>query len=152
MVAKTFTGARAIVKVDNEVVGMFDSVNYTVNVSAEPIFTLGRFSAAEIVPTAYEAVQANCSGFRIINQGVHVLPKMPKLQDLLNLEGVTLAIEDRQGKAEGSIFEMTNCVPVSYSGGVNGKATSRIQITYLGIKATDESGDQNESAGATNLP
>jgi hypothetical protein len=44
-----------------------------------------------------------------------------------------------------------NCVPISYSTGASAKATSRIQITYLGTHATDESGDQDE-AGAVSFP
>ena len=150
MAAKTMVGARAVVKVDNVIVGLFDSCSYSVNVGTEDIFILGRYSAAEIAPTSYETVTLNCSGFRIVGQGAHVLPKMPKLQDLLNLEYVSISIEDRQS---GSLIcNVTNCVPVSHSGGYQAKATSRIQVTYKGIKANDESGSQDESAGAANLP
>jgi hypothetical protein len=149
MVAKTMTGARAIVYVDNVAVGLFDSVNYSVNVGAEPIHTLGKFGPQEIVPNSVEAVSVNCSGFRIINQGGHILPKFPKLQDLLNLEAVKLDVVDRQSGS--TVMTVVGCVPVSYSTGYQAKGTSRIQVSYMGTKATDESGDQNE-AGAVELP
>ena len=150
--AKVFTGSRAKVYVDNVLVGVFDSCSYAVNVGAEPIFLLGRFSAAEIAPTSYEAVTVNCSGFRLIGNGGHVLPKMPKLQDLLNLEGITLSVVDRQGAAGNEpIMVVQNCIPVNYSTGANAKATSRIQISYLGTHAYDESGAQDEG-DAVNLP
>lgn len=151
--AKVFTGARAKVYVDDKLVGIFDSCTYAVNVGAEPVHTLGKFSAQEITPTSYEAVSVNCSGFRIIGNGGHVLPKMPKLMDLLQLETVTLAMIDRQEKdpKKALIMNVQNCIPVSYSTGANAKATSRIQITYLGTHASDETGAQDEG-GAVTLP
>lgn len=148
--AKTMTGARAIVSVDGVIVGLFDSAQYSVNVGTEDIFILGRYSAAEITPTSYEVVTLNCSGFRLVGNGGHILPKMPKLQDLLNLEYVSVSLEDRQSGE--NIMIVSDCVPVSYGTGYNAKATSRISVTYRGIKASDESGSQDESAGAVNLP
>ena len=150
--AKVFTGARAKVYVDNVLVGIFDSCSYTVNVGAEAVHILGRYGAAEIVQTSYEAVSVNCSGFRIIGQGAHILPKFPKLQDLLNLETVTLAMIDREADANSDpVMTVQNCLPINYSTGVNAKATSRLQVTYLGTHISDESGDQSEG-GAVSLP
>lgn len=150
--AKVFTGARAKVYVDNVLVGIFDSCTYAVNIGAEAIHILGRYSPAEITQTSYEAVTANCSGFRIIGNGGHVLPKVPKLQDLLNLETITLAMVDRQSQAnDPPAMIVQNCIPINYSTGANAKATSRVQITYLGTHASDESGAQDEG-GAVNLP
>jgi hypothetical protein len=150
--AKTMVGARAKVYVDNVLVGIFDSVDYTVNIGTEGIFLLGRYSAAEIVPTSYEIVTANCSGFRLIGNGAHVLPKMPKLQDLLNLETVTLAITDRQSPANAQpILTVMNCIPSTHGTGYSAKSTSRLRVTYQGISASDESGAQDEG-DAVNLP
>lgn len=149
--AKVFTGARAKVYVDDVLVGLFDSVTYAINIGAEPIHLLGRFSPDEITPTSYEAVTVNCSGFRLIGNGGHVLPKFPKLQDLLNLDTITLAIIDRQSTDNVPIMTVQNCIPISYSTGVNAKATSRIQITYLGTHHFDEDGEQSEG-DAVSLP
>lgn len=157
--AKVFTGARAKVYVDNVLVGIFDSCSYAVNIGAEPVHILGRYSPAEITQTSYEAVTVNCSGFRVIGNGGHVLPKVPKLQDLLQFEYITLALLDRQGaNTEGGtnpnnepVMTVQNCVPINYSTGANAKATSRVQVTYLGTHASDESGAQDEGDGV-NLP
>ena len=149
--AKVFTGARAKVYVDNVLVGVFDSCTYAINIGAEPIHILGRYSPAEITQTSYEAVTVNCSGFRVIGNGGHILPKVPKLQDLLQFEYVTLAMVDRQSEDNTPILTVQNCIPINYSTGANGKATSRIQVTYLGTHASDESGDQDEG-DAVNLP
>lgn len=146
---KTLTGGRAVVSVEGQIVGLFESCTYGPNLGAEAIHTLGRFGPQEIVVNSAEAITLRCSGFRIIDQGAHVLPKFPKLQDLLNLGTVSLSIRDRQsGKL---IANALGCVPISYDTGVNARATSRMNVTYLATKLTDESGDQEEG-GAVNLP
>lgn len=146
----TMTGARAKVKVNGQYVGVFDSCQYGANIGTEPIHTLGRYSPAEISVTSYEAVQVSCSGFRIIGQGVHVLPAAPKLQDLLNLETIQLEVEDRQS---GEIIAIVkNCVPSSWSEAQQAKGTTRFNISYIGTVLSSESGDQEESANASNLP
>jgi hypothetical protein len=148
--AKTLTGARAVVSINTSVVGLFESCTYGVNIATEPIHLLGKFGPDEIVPTSYEAVTINCTGFRVVGNGVHMLPKMPKLDDLLTLGPVSISIKDRQ--TQKLIMNAIGCVPTSYSTGVNARATSRIQITYVGLKVTDESGDQVEADGSTGLP
>jgi len=149
---KIFNGPRAKVYVDNQLVGLFDSCNYAVAHGTEAQYILGRFSAAEITLTSYEPVTVNCSGFRIIGHGGHKLPAVPKLQDLLNLEGVTLTIVDRQGGSDRPVMSVIGCIPANYATGANAKQSSRIQVTYIGLRHSDEEGDQDESAGATDLP
>jgi len=151
--SKIFTGARAKVFVDNVLVAIYDNCSYQVQVGVQPAFLLGRYSAAEITQTSYEVVSVNCSGFRIIGNGGHVLPKFPKLQDLLNLQYITLTMTDRQAGASAKpILTVENCVPVSYGTGASAKSNSRINISYLGTVASDEDGNNTESAGAVNLP
>lgn len=150
MSGKTMTGARAKVRVDGEIVGVFDSCQYGANVGTEAAHILGRYSADEIIITSYEAVQVACSGFRIVDQGVHTLPAAPKIQDLLNFETVQLEVEDR--KTGKNIMIVKNCVPTNWSEAQQAKGTTRFNITYLGISLSDEDGDQDESDGATSLP
>jgi hypothetical protein len=145
------TGARAKIKVAGNYVGIFEACSYGANLGTEPVHTLGRYSPNEITITSYEAVQVQCSGFRIVDQGVHVLPAAPKLQDLLNFESVQLEVEDRQtGKM---IAIVKNCVPSNWSEQQNAKGTTRFNITYIGTTYSDEtSQDEVESAGASELP
>lgn len=140
--SKVLTGGRAVVSIDNNIVGIFESCTYGANVGVEPIHILGRFGPVEITPTTYEAVNITCAGFRVIDSGAHALPKFPKLQDLLDLGPVTISVKDRQtGK---SIMTATGCIPTTYSTGVNARATSRISVSYVGLKVSDEAGDQAE--------
>jgi hypothetical protein len=150
MSQSTMTGARAIVKVDGRAVGVFDSCQYGANIGNEPVHTLGRYSSNEIAITSYEAIQVGCSGFRVINNGVHTLPKAPKLQDLLNFTRVQLVIEDRQ--TAKIIMKVENCVPTSWSEAQNAKGTTKFNITYTGTVLSDETDTQVEERSATNLP
>lgn len=150
MPSKVVTGARAKVYVNNQLVGIYENANYNMNIGVEPIHLLGRYSPDEITPTSYEAVTISCAGFRVIGQGPHVLPAVPKLQDLLTLEGVTLAIVDRQ--TGQTMLTAIGCVANSYNGSHSARATSRVTINYTGLRLADESGAQDEGAGAVNLP
>ena len=145
--AKTFTGARAIVKVTDvngkaQIVGVFDSCTWAVNHGLEPLHMLGRYNPQEIAINSYEAVTVNCSGFRLIDNGPHVGARVPKLEDLLNFQTVDLSITDRQSGS--TLLIVSDCVPINYSTQINARATSRIQITYTGIVAADESGAQED--------
>lgn len=143
-------GSRAKVYVDDVLVGIFESCQRGVNIGAEPLHTLGRYSANEIAVNSYEAVQVNCSGFRIIGQGVHVLPKAPQLQDLLNLERVKLDVVDRQSGER--TMTVVGCVPINWGEADQAKATTRLNVTYIGLVLSDEEGDQDESPGASTFP
>lgn len=148
--SKVLTGPRAVVSVDGKIVGIFESCTYGANIGTEPAHILGKHGPDEITITSYEAVSINCSGFRVVDNGVHALPKFPKIQDLINLGPVTITVKDRQTRK--MIMTATGCVPTSYNTGVNARATSRVSITYIGTKIVDESGDQSEGAEATSLP
>ena len=143
-------GARAKVFVNNQLVGIYETCTYNMNIGTEPIHLLGRYSPDEITPTSYEAVTVSCSGFRVVGQGPHVLPAVPKLQDLIALEGVTLTVVDRQTGL--AILTAIGCVANSYNGNHNARATSRVTVNYTGLRISDESGAQDESAGAVSLP
>ena len=147
MVQNTMTGSRAIIKVDGETVGIFDSCQYGAAIGTEAIHTLGRHSANEIAITSYEAVQVSCSGFRVIGQGVHTLPNAPKLSDLLKFTRVQITIEDRQTGA--LIMKVTECVPNNWSESQQAKGATRLNISYLGLVLSDEDGDQGEAEAVT---
>lgn len=147
--AKVMTGSRGKLFIDGTLCGVFESISYSSNLEVEPVYVLGSAIPKEFTPLAFSPVQINCSGFRLIDQGPHVSAKFPKLQDFLTISGVTIEVIDRQtGKL---VLKAKDCVPTSNSGGYNNRATSRIQVSYVGVAAIDESGDQAEIDG-TELP
>lgn len=148
--SKVVTGARAKVYIDNVLVGIFESCTVSNSTGVEAIHLLGRYTPDEIAITSKEAVNVSCSGFRIVGQGKHVLPKVPKIQDLLGFEPFTMTIVDRQ---TGETMEtILGVVPTTDNTNYNAKATSRVNINYIGIRASDESGAQDEGTGAVSLP
>lgn len=148
--SKTVTGSRAKVFVDNQLVGIFESCTVANSTGTEAIHILGRYTPDEIAITSKEAVNVTCAGFRVVGNGKHVLPKVPKVQDLMGFSPFTITVVDRQ---TGQTMEtILGCVPSSDNTNYNAKATSRVNITYLGIRASDESGAQDEGTGATSLP
>lgn len=151
MAAKTFSGARAIVKIDNVPVAIAENYSYTVSTPQEPIFVLGKMDAVEILSNSYEAVPVTLSGVRVIGTGPHTAAggKVLKLQDLISSEEVTITIEDRQGQAGSSpVVTFIGCKSTGYSTGVGAKGSQRVNINYLGRIAYDESGEQAETGTA----
>jgi len=148
--SKVLVGSRAKIFIDQVLVGIFESCNWNQNFGNEAIHILGRFSPDEIVITSAEAIPVNCSGFRVVGNGVHTLPKVPKIQDLMNLEDMILQVIDRQ--TGETIFSCLGVKAVGSSGGVQARATSRVTINYMGTRMQDEDGAQDESAGAASLP
>lgn len=147
--SKTVTGGRAKVFVDGVLVGIFDSCTTSKNFGIETIHTLGKYGPQENVYTSVEAVNVSCTGFRVVGSGVHTLPKVPKVQDLLNFNPFTITVVDRQtGK---TIRTIQDCTPSNDNDNFNAKATSKVSVNYIGILAFDESGDQGEG-GSTTFP
>jgi len=149
----TITGARALVYVKNQLVGIFESCTVANTLSTEPIHLLGRYTPAEIAITAKEAVNVTCSGFRVAGNGINVLPAVPLVQDLLNFEPFTIAVIDRQNTSPNPVPLETiqNCVPTSDNTNYNAKATSRVNITYIGTISSNEAGAQSESGVVPDL-
>jgi len=147
MAGKVLVGARAKVYVNNNLVGIFESCTYNRSYGTEAIHLLGRYSPDEIAITSAEQVTLQCSGFRVVGNGVHVLPAVPKVQDLLNFEALTITVVDRQ--TNQTIMTVIGCVPNGDNGGVNAKATSRVSVSYVGTIMSDESGDDGEGDGVS---
>ena len=116
----------------------------------EAIHILGRYTPDEIAITSREAVNVTCAGFRVVGNGKTVLPKVPKVQDLLQFQPFTITVVDRQTGA--TMETILGCVPSSDNTNYNAKATSRVNITYIGIRGSDEAGAQDEGTGAAQLP
>jgi hypothetical protein len=147
--SKIVNGARAKILVDDVVVGIFDSVSFSVNLGNEDVFILGSHRSQETSITSYEPIPVQCSAFRIVNEGVHKLPKFPKLQDLLNLGTIKLDIVDRE---TGVVTEtIMQCTPIAYSGGHNAKVNSRTQISYKGLYMQVD-GEAQAEVNAVTLP
>jgi hypothetical protein len=145
---KVITGARAIVSVNGNIVGIFESCTVANSLGTEPIFILGRHSPDEIAITSSEAVNVTCSGFRVLGAGVHTLPAVPLVQDLLLFDPFTITVVDRS--TQEVLETILGCVPSSNNTNYNAKATSKVNITYIGIISYNE--DANDNDPGNSLP
>lgn len=161
MASKTMTGARAKLYVidpntgRNEVVGIFNNVSYGLTYDAQPIYILGRHSPAEIVYTAQEPVRVTATGWRVVRSGAHKAAGVPNLKDLLKHEYLTLVVQDRQTEADGknpNVATIRSVRPISYDTTIANRNPSEITCTFMGLLVDDESTENSEAPGATDLP
>jgi len=154
--SRVITGGRSVVSIDNgsgpQVIGIFDSCTVSESISSEDIHILGRYSPDEITLTAYNAVNVQCSGFRVYGYGVKALGQFPTLNQLLGLGPVTISIGDRENPTGPSMATIINCLPDTNSNSFQSRATSKINITYKGTFMTDESAPNDAESGAVSLP
>lgn len=156
-----FSGARAKVGMYNpqtgltQIIGSFSNVSYSWMYSTQSAPILGRFTVAEIDYVDAQEVTVTASGWRSIGHGPHVVAGLPKLQELLTADYITLVVLDRQAEVTGGqprVFRLDNVRTVGYSTGSAVKQLSEITVTFIGITASDESVTNAEDATATQLP
>lgn len=142
-------GARAQVIIGNKIIGMFNSISYSVGYDAPDVFILGRFSAAAIEYTAAEPVSGSLSGWRVVGAGAHAGAGLPRVQDLMNADYITLAVLDRQTNKRIAVIKSARLLGAS--SGQSARQLSELSIPFKGILMDDESGENNEGAGAGDL-
>ena len=76
----TMHGSRALLSINGVAVGIFANCSYGVRYDANPVFILGRFNPAEIALTGQEAIEVQCSGFRVVDNGPYKVASVPKLR------------------------------------------------------------------------
>ena len=154
---KIMSGARAKVFLTKpgqppQLVGIFSSLSYGVTYDVQPVYTLGAYAARELDYTAMEPVSISASGWRVIGQGPHRQALVPKLEELLRHEYLTLTVVDRQTGETIATIEQVR--PSSYQTPIASRQLTEQSFSLMGILCSDESGAQsvNEDGTATNLP
>lgn len=159
--SKVLHGARAVLWVANTPVGLFNNVSYGVTYDVSPVYILGRASAAELAYVGMEVIEISASGFRILGVGPYaVMDKatgaalVPKLQDILNYQDLTVSLHDRleTDPDKGNIMTVTNVKPRGFSTSVGARGLQEMTVTLVGLLLSDESGSNAEPASSANLP
>lgn len=143
-------GARAQMVVDGKIVGIFSTCSYGMAYDLATINILGRFGPAELVYTGQEAVNVNVSGFRVVGHGPHVDGHMPRVQDLLTAGYFEFVVIDRQSGQR--ICRIHSCKATSFNMNVAAKSPMDFSMSFVGMLASDESVDNLESPGSSDLP
>src|SRR3954463_15638023 len=95
--SKVFHGARGQVFINGTLSGIFSSISGGVDIDVNPAFILGRFSPVELTNVGQEPISLTCTGWRVLGEGPYS-PNVavPKLQDLLLANDITISLYDRQ--------------------------------------------------------
>lgn len=151
--AKIFTGARAKVLINGNVVGLFSNVSWSLQQAKVPNFILGRFSPAEITPVDQDAVRMSLSGYRVVDSGPYKVANATLLKNLLSEEDFSVAILDRQTNKR--IFQADGCRVLGWSSGAAARGVSDIRLDIIGMIGQDEyglaQGGDDESSNAAKL-
>lgn len=145
-IPKTMHGARAKLAINNKPIGIFTSVSYGVSYDVQPVYILGRVTAAEIVVTGQEVVTVTCEGLRVYSNGPYADLSVPQVQELLlDGVGVTLTLLDRSN-GDKAILTVHNAVPVQWSSSVAARGLQSLSVTFQGTIAQDETATNNSEA------
>jgi hypothetical protein len=158
---KVMSGARAKMGIYDpstgltRVVGLFNNVSYNMTYEGQPAYILGRYSAAEYDYTSMDVISITASGFRVIDHGPYVDAALPKLQDLLLSEYISLTIIDRQREAQGldgriAIFK--NVRVMGFNTTLSARNLEEVTVNFVALTMDDESTINAESAGSADLP
>jgi hypothetical protein len=160
-----FHGARAILKINGQTVGVFSQCSYGVSYDNTPVYVLGRFSPTEIALTGQDPVAVSATGFRTVqdanNPGSQYFGpyapgltdnslgsaiNMPKLQDLIDNNDSVITIYDRQ--TQQAVLTVVGVQVVSFQTNITARGLQELSMNFIGIQGWDESGAQSESQGA----
>lgn len=139
-VSKTLTGARAKLYINSRLCGVFANCSWDVAYGVSPEYILGRYDAGELTYTDMSPVSLTVSGFRVLNNGPYEIGSVPKLQDLLRHESISVTIVDRGTNRE--ILTVTGVRPTGHSGSSSSRSLFDLSIPMMGLTYSDESGPQ----------
>jgi len=160
---RVLSGARAKVGVVDPntglttIIGIYSQASYEVVYDTQAAYILGSYIPQEIDYVAVEPVVLQCSGWKTTRHGWYTDGKLPRVQDLLLHEYLTMAIYDRQAEALGQdsqIGVIHNIRPTRATVGYASKALSEIGLTFTGIlsDSPDEGVVNAEHPTAARLP
>src|ERR1019366_955596 len=123
-------------------IGIYSSVSYNYSIDVQPVYILGRFSAASIDNVSVDTIHMACSGWRVVNHGPMAEGMFPRLDSLAKAGYLSMAITDRQ--SDTIIANVTKVRPVNYSGGFTMRTLATVDMSYMGILLSDESAPDND--------
>lgn len=141
MATETFSGARAIFKIDQVPVGYAGGVSGEEIVDYEPVDVLGKLHVQEHVPVAYRC-SLSAQVFRVINSplkrfGSTNLEVFPKEDNILTTGELTASIEDRLNR--GTVAAQFEGVKASgHTFDVSARGLVSENISFVAIRLKDE--------------
>jgi len=134
--SQTFTGARAIFKIQGVQVAYASSVNYNISHDHQPIDVLDNLAAVEYAEVGYK-VDFSCNTFRVANKSAIQLGIIPRLEDILTQPELTVELQDRI--AGVTIVRIVGVKNTGRTGTVDARGVATETWNFVGLKASDES-------------
>ena len=173
-VAKSMNGARCILVLDGKTVGVAQSVGLSIGFQVDPIFTIGRYETAELVPNSQQPVTITMRMVRIIGNTISPLAalRVPILQDtspngLLLNQDFTILLIDRQNNgspvvsggttgatagASPAFAQIQKCRTTGWTFDSTASQTSEMTLTMTGIYIGDEGVNVTDNKDASEAP
>lgn len=177
-IARSMNGSRCILVLDGKTVGVAQSVGLSIGYQVDPIFTIGRYETAELVPNSQQPVTITMRMVRIIGASTGPLGnlRMPTLDDvsplgLLNNTDFTVLLIDRQNggaaiptatvgtgtsaataATPAAFAQIQKCRTTGWTFDSTASQTSEMTLTFTGIFIGDESVNVNDNKDASEAP
>lgn len=132
----TFSGARAIFLINSIPAAFAGGVSGEETVDYEPVDVLGMLEVKEHVPVAYRT-SLNAQMFRVIGTSIKKIGILPELQDIINSDDLTAAIQDSVTNTTMALFQGVRCSGHSFD--ITARGLVQENVTFVAIKVQDES-------------
>lgn len=132
---KIFSGARAIIKINGQILAYALSVRWDVRMDHKELRVIDEFLPQELMPTAL-AVTVSCTSLRFPGRSATALKFQPNMLNLLKQGMSSIEIIDR--RTNEVILYVPQASMVRRAGTVNARQLSNETWTFKGIGFWDE--------------
>lgn len=134
--SQTFTGVRAIFKIQGKQVAFASDVNVTVNHAMQPIETLDRLDVVEHAEIGY-TVDMSCGTFRVAGASAIQLGIQPILEEILIQPELMAELQDKI--AGVTVARLVGVKMTSRGLSVNARGVATEQWAFVVRRFSDES-------------
>jgi len=134
-VAKYFTGARCILRINGDIVAFATSISWNIQTSAEEILTIDSYMPHELSPTRIQ-VNGSISGFRIPGSGPGVKLIQPDALSFLHQRYIDIEVVDSQ--SDNIIFKTNKALITKRSESVRTGEMAQLSLDFMAIGFVDE--------------
>ena len=158
-IAKTLSGSRIVLNLDGKTVGIAQSVGVAVGYQVDPVYVIGKYETAELVPNSQQPVTVTMRMVRIVGTSPLQMLRQPTLDDvspngLLLNQDFSITLGDRQNNQNPvpgqsvPFLQIAKCRTTSFSFDTSAAQTAEMTLTMTGIYVGDEgvSTTQNQDA------
>jgi len=132
---KYMTGSRAIIKINNKLVGFAHSVTFRVNTSQTDILTIDDWTPYEIAPSRV-SIEGTLGMFHIPGKGASAELIQSNILSFLHHQYITIEIKDRT--TDHLIFKTNRAVITSRYQELNAGQMSNVVINFKAMGWVDE--------------